>query len=134
MTGNSIALDSNQAIACLNGRPGFDSWMAQFTSIHLPVIVVGELRFGALKSARSSANITRIQSLVSRCEILNVNARTAEIYAQLRLGLMRKGAPIPENDLWIGAICVENNVPLASADAHFSAIEGLKLVTTPTPR
>lgn len=40
-----------------------------------------------------------------------------------------KGKPIPENDLWIAALCVEHDVSLAALDSHFDAIEGLKRFT-----
>jgi predicted nucleic acid-binding protein len=33
---------------------------------------------------------------------------------------------MPENDLWIAALCVEHQVPLAASDAHFDAIDGLQ--------
>jgi tRNA(fMet)-specific endonuclease VapC len=50
---------------------------------------------------------------------------TAEVYARLRLRLREKGQPIPENDLWIAAICVEHQLPLATLDGHFEAVESL---------
>jgi tRNA(fMet)-specific endonuclease VapC len=57
-----------------------------------------------------------------------VNVKTAEIYARIRLQLKRKGKPIPENDIWIAAICVEHDVPLATSDGHFLEIDALKVV------
>jgi tRNA(fMet)-specific endonuclease VapC len=57
---------------------------------------------------------------------LNVTVATAEVYARLRLDLKQKGQPVPENDLWIAALCVEHQVPLAASDAHFDAIDDLK--------
>jgi tRNA(fMet)-specific endonuclease VapC len=41
------------------------------------------------------------------------------------LQLKRHGKPIPENDLWIAAICVEHDLPLATVDSHFDYVEGL---------
>lgn len=35
---------------------------------------------------------------------------------------------LPENDLWIAALCVEHNMPLATSDEHFTAIEELQLI------
>jgi len=128
MTGNSIALDTNQAIAWLNGRPGMDLWITRFSNVYLPVIVIGELRFGALKSLRAGNNISKIESLISRCGILEVKENTAAVYARLRLGLMQKGRPIPENDLWIAAICVEHGVALASVDVHLKEVDGLQIL------
>ena len=44
------------------------------------------------------------------------------MYARIRLALKEKGKPIPENDLWIAALCVEHHVRLAAVDSHFDAI------------
>ena len=67
-----------------------------------------------------------MEALVTRCAVLNVTVTTAKVYAELRLALREKGKPIPENDLWIAALCVEHKVPLAAVDAHFDAIDDLK--------
>jgi len=44
---------------------------------------------------------------------------------RLRLGLKEKGKPIPENDLWIAALCIEHQVKLAAVDGHFDVIDEL---------
>lgn len=45
-----IALDSDVAIKFLNGDKAIDGFLSQYSEIYLPVIVVGELIFGALNS------------------------------------------------------------------------------------
>jgi tRNA(fMet)-specific endonuclease VapC len=39
--------------------------------------------------------------------IRSISSQTAALYARLRLQLKDKGKPIPENDLWIAASCVD---------------------------
>ena len=87
--------------------------------------MIGELRYGALNSRRASDNLADVERLVSRCRVLDVTASTAAMYAELRHGLKPRGKPIPENDLWIAALCVEHRVPLATLDVHFDVVEGL---------
>jgi tRNA(fMet)-specific endonuclease VapC len=53
---------------------------------------------------------------------------TAEVYARIRIALKQKGKPIPENDLWIAALCIERGSPLATSDEHFAAIDELTIV------
>lgn len=125
MNGNRVGLDANVAIAVLNDAQGAGDWVRGFEQIYLPVPVVGELIFGALNSQRSQENSTRVQELVNRCTVLEAKASTAFVYAQIRLQLRRRGKPIPENDLWIAALCLEHNIPLATEDTHFSEINGL---------
>jgi len=128
VNGSRIALDTVQAIAVLNDRPGAWEWVERFQEVYLPVPVVGELRFGALNSQRAAKNLARVEQFVAKCKALDVRLTTAEPYARIRLQLKRKGKPIPSNDLWIAAVCVENDIPLATADGHFKEVDGLKVV------
>jgi tRNA(fMet)-specific endonuclease VapC len=125
VNGNKVALDTNVTIAVLNDTQGAGAWVRGFEQVYLPVPVVGELIFGALNSQRPQHNSARVQELISRCAVLEVRVSTASIYAQTRVQLKRKGKPIPENDLWIAALCLEHGIPLATEDAHFSEISGL---------
>lgn len=122
MSGNSVALDTNQAIHVLNDVRPVVEWLNTFEAIDLPVTVLGEPRFGAMKPARPDANLEKIDRLAARCTVLETTTVTADTYARLRLDLHRKGRPIPGNDLWIAAACVERGVPLATDDAHFNGI------------
>jgi tRNA(fMet)-specific endonuclease VapC len=129
VTGSRIALDTNQAIAVLNDAGDTGQWVQTFAEVYLPVPVVGELRFGALKSQRVAENLKRVEQLIARCKVLNVTIATAEIYARIRLQLRQKGKPIPENDLWIAAICIEHKLPLATTDTqHFLEVDDLQVI------
>ena len=44
-----------------------------------------------------------------------------KIYANLR----RKGTPIPSNDMWLAAQCLETGAELATMDKHFRSVDGL---------
>lgn len=125
VNGASAALDTSVAIDVLAGEPAnlLSQTVEEFL---LPVPVVGELRYGALNSKRASENLAAVDELVGRCRVLEITATTAAVYARLRLALKEKGTPIPENDVWIAALCVEHQVPLVTADAHFDAVDGLQ--------
>lgn len=41
--------------------------------------------------------------------------------------LREKGQPIPENDIWIAAIAEQHGLTLVTKDAHFDAIDHLKI-------
>lgn len=124
-SGSRVALDTSVAIDVLAAQAD-DLLSPDITEHLLPVPVVGELRYGALNSRKTADNLTKVDGLVARCQILNVTSTTAQVYARLRLDLKQKGKPIPENDLWIAALCVEHDVLLAASDAHFDAVDGLK--------
>jgi len=128
MTGSDVALDTNLAIAILNGDGQVTDWANAFARLFIPVPVLAELRFGAMNSGHASHNLARAADLVSRCTVLDATSATATEYARLRVATRRVGRPIPVNDLWIAATCVEHRVPLGTTDAHFDHIPGLKVV------
>jgi tRNA(fMet)-specific endonuclease VapC len=122
-----IVLDTDIAIKFLNGDKIIDSFLSKYSEIYLPVIVVGELIFGALNSKHAEQNLIRHKKLIQRARILEITEATATTYAKTRLILKKKGTPIPENDLWIASVCIEHKVPLISNDAHFKDIAHLTL-------
>jgi tRNA(fMet)-specific endonuclease VapC len=125
VSGNSVALDTSVAIAVLAAQAG--ALLSQSSEeFLLPVPVIGELRYGALNSRRSADNLAEVERLVDRCRVLDLTVATAAVDARLRLGLKEKGKPIPENDLWIAALCVEHQIPLVTLDGHFDAVDGLE--------
>lgn len=122
-----IALDTDIAIKFLNGDTAIDIFLSNYSEIYLPVIVVGELIYGALNSTHAEQNLDRHKRLIHRSRILEISESTANTYAKTRMGLKKKGKPIPENDLWIAAVCIEHKIPLLSNDAHFKEIDNLLL-------
>jgi tRNA(fMet)-specific endonuclease VapC len=46
----------------------------------------------------------------------------------VRFILKENGTPIPENDIWVAAACLELEVPLLSQDGHFNLVDGLKVI------
>ena len=93
MNGSGIALDTNEVIAVLNNTGDARRWIADYPIVHLPVPVVGELLFGAMNSRRPNENRKRIEALVARCRVLDVNVVTAEVYANVRVRLKQAGKP-----------------------------------------
>jgi tRNA(fMet)-specific endonuclease VapC len=55
----------------------------------------------------------------------------SRLAARARLQLQRKGRLIPENDVWIAALCLEAGVPLATSEAHFQEVEELEVLLAP---
>lgn len=133
MTGNRLAIDTNVAIGVLNATSELGARGESGDDWALPVQVVGELRFGALNSARAEENLDKVEAFVERCSVLDATSSTAKVYADIRRKLHRSGRPIPENDLWIAAACLEHELPLATADRHFEDVEGLQRRSLQTP-
>ena len=60
--------------------------------------------------------------------LLSPGATTAEHYGRIRAQLAQSGTPIPENDIWIAALALEHQLPLAARDAHFDRVTGLQVL------
>lgn len=120
-------LDTNVAIAVLNQEVDLDARRGRGIEVLLSLTVVGELFFGAERSASSETNRGRVERLVELCPVLPHDLETARRYGWLKSLLRRQGRPIPENDLWIAASAVRHGMVLATRDRHFDQIEGLQV-------
>ncbi|HLG28573.1 MAG TPA: type II toxin-antitoxin system VapC family toxin [Candidatus Brocadiales bacterium] len=123
-----ISLDTNIVIRLFKNDPIVAKMLAGSSVLYLPVPVIAELIFTARNSSRSGENLKKYNEFIDACNILNIARETADHYSVIRLELKQKGRPIPENDLWIAAICIEQDLPLATGDAHFDNIDDLKIV------
>ena len=94
----------------------------------IPVIVIGELFYGAENSSNKEKHSEQIKKFSKEFTIINVTDETAKMYALIKSELKKQGKPIPENDIWIAAIAVENNKSLVTNDQHFSYIKSLKTI------
>lgn len=119
------ALDSSTAIRYLNGDSAVVAQVTALPTVVLPVIVVGELLFGAENSARPLTNLSRYLQFIDACIVVPMGRETAASYSRTRLALKHKGRPIPENDIWIAAQCLEQGWKLATDDEHFAYVDGL---------
>ena len=123
-----ISLDTNIVIRLFKNDPIVAKMLAGLSALYLPVPVIAELIFTARNSSRSGENLKKYNEFIDACNILNITRETADHYSFIRLELKQKGRPIPENDIWIAAICIEQNLPLVTGDAHFDNIDDLKIV------
>jgi tRNA(fMet)-specific endonuclease VapC len=120
-----ICLDTNVVIRIFRNDPLAPAFLARYSRCLLPVPVVGELLYAAKNSARARENLSVYDQFIQACTVLGITAKTAGLYSDIRMQLKRDGKPIPENDLWIAAVCMEHDLPLATADGHFDYVEGL---------
>jgi len=122
-----IALDTNIVVDFLNGNENVTKKVIKYQKIYIPITVLGELLFGVKNSTKKNENLNKLQSFISKCIILNSNSLVADEYSNIRKELKDIGKPIPENDIWIAAICKNNDISIASRDKHFENIKNLKL-------
>lgn len=123
-----LAVDTNAVIAYRQGIPEVCSLIEGADTILLPVIVFGELLYGAANSTRPQENEQATRKFLAQSVLAAIDESIAVRYANVRLELKKKGHPIPENDIWIAAICLELGAPLLSRDSHFDHVPNLRVV------
>jgi tRNA(fMet)-specific endonuclease VapC len=123
-----VILDTNALSAVADGEPPAIAQLAKARTIAIPVIVLGEYRFGFAHSRRRAAYEQWLNRFVSACRVLEVNSETAVRYAQVRAELKRAGTPIPANDAWIAALCRQHELPIVSRDGHFDLVDGIRRI------
>ena len=123
-----ISLDTNIVIRLLKDDNAVINLLSRKSIIYLPVPVTAELLFAAKNSGRPKDNLKTYNEFIDTCRVLNIARKTADRYSTVRLQLKQKGRPIPENDLWIAAVCIENGLPIITADTLFDNVEGLEVV------
>lgn len=117
-----MILDTNALSAFIDGDPGVGEVLRRQPRAAIPVIVLGEFRYGIAQSKRRLSYEAWLESHLVHFDILSVTDETAIAYAALRVALKRSGVPIPANDAWIAALALQHRLPVLSRDAHFDAV------------
>jgi len=121
-------VDTNVIIQLLRSDERCIEFFNQADSIYIPVIVAGELFYGAQNSTRKQENFEIFSDFLSQYEIVEIDFSIARIYGEIKAQLKRDGVTIPENDLWIAATAMANQCMLITFDGHFDSIDGLRVL------
>jgi predicted nucleic acid-binding protein len=119
-----MILDTNALSAAADDDPAVIAHLARANQVAIPVIVLGESRYGIAQSRNRATYANWLKGLLNDCLLLDVNEPTTNYYAEITLELKRKGKPIPTNDIWIAALCRQHSLPLLSRDRHFDLVAG----------
>ena len=121
-----MILDTNAVSALLSGDRSLARILQPADRHHLPVIVIGEYRYGLQRSRHRQTLRTFLETLVCESLVLRVDEATTVHYAAVRNELRERGRPIPENDVWIAALARQHDQPIVSHDEHFDGIAGIE--------
>lgn len=123
-----LLVDTSVIIDLFAGEASAQRVLAAAQEVFVPSIALGELYFGAERSTQRTAEMRRVDAFAAASSVLPVDSETARQYGALKQGLRRKGRPIPENDIWIGALGVQHGLTIATRDAHFQELDGIALL------
>lgn len=121
-----MILDTNALSAFVDGDARVGEMLRLQARAAIPVIVLGEFRYGIAESRHRSAYEAWLASQLQHFDVLAVTDETAVTYAALRVALKRSGRPIPANDAWIAALALQHRLPVLSRDQHFDVVPDLE--------
>jgi tRNA(fMet)-specific endonuclease VapC len=121
-----VILDTSALSAFVDGEAGVGQVLRRQARAAIPVIVLGEFRYGIAQSRHRAAYEAWLESQLPSFDILTVTEETAVAYAALRVALKRSGRPIPANDAWIAALALQHRLSVLSRDEHFDVVPGLE--------
>ena len=125
---NGNLMDTNVIVRVLNGDRELINELSKISSLCTCTVVLGELMYGAAKSAHIIQNKQNAKSFCSRYPLLGVSNIVAEFYGEIKKDLLSHGNVMPENDMWIAATALANDMTVITQDKHFEHIQNLMVI------
>jgi predicted nucleic acid-binding protein len=125
-----LALDTNAYRALREGDRGLAERVRVAEAVALPVIVVGELRFGFQNGTRLAQNEELLERFLGtpRAQVLHITIVTTWLYGEVATVLRARGVTLQQNDIWIAALCKQHQFALATRDRGFQQVIGLQVI------
>ncbi len=123
-----IAIDTNAYVAFKRGDSAVLEVLRHAEEILLGGTVLGELLAGFEAGSQARVNRAELTRFLDSPRVRQVacGSATADRYAMIYAALRKAGTPIPTNDMWISATCLEHGAGLLTLDAHFACVGGLR--------
>ena len=121
-----MILDTNALSALLDEDSALLAVIRESRELALPVIVIGEFRFGIMISRRRDEYEAWLRRDLSLFRVLPIIEETTVHYAAIRSELKSSGSPVPANDAWIAALARQHRLPIVSRDTHFDSVRNIR--------
>ncbi len=121
-------IDTNAYTELFLGNASVAEVLEDAEVIYVSVVVIAELLSGFKAGNKEKENRQYLKEFLrqgGRTVVLPVLYETAERFSLIKDALRKKGRPLPINDIWIAAQCMETGATLITFDKHFRDVEGL---------
>jgi len=122
-------LDTNICVYFLKGQYELNKRIekAEVRNCFISEITIAELKFGAENSENKEKNRKTVDEFVSKFIIIPV-FNSLDIYAKEKARLRKKGLPLDDFDLLIGATAISNSLTLVTRNvSDFERLEGIEI-------
>jgi tRNA(fMet)-specific endonuclease VapC len=122
-----LALDTARYTDFCRGDEDVLEVLETAEAIHVPFVVIGELRAGFAVGRQGPHNerVLRQFLLKPGVRVLYAYDATTQHYALVHRQLRAQGTPIPTNDMWVAALVLQHNLVLLARDRHFDQLPQL---------
>jgi tRNA(fMet)-specific endonuclease VapC len=119
-----VALDTNAYVDLCKGAAETVAIVSTADSVHLPFVVLAELRAGFAfgRKAIDNERVLRRFLMKPGVSVLYADDQTTHHYAAVFRQLRIQDSPIPTNDMWIAALILQHNLALHARDKHFDSL------------
>jgi tRNA(fMet)-specific endonuclease VapC len=127
-------LDTNAYAALKRGDERIADFVRTSETLFVSIIVLGELHFGFHDGSKFHENVAELERFLAHpfVEVAFLNAASADRFGRIAMTLKRAGTPIPTNDIWIAAQCLDHGAELITLDdRHFRNVPGLLIAGDP---
>ena len=98
------------------------------SELHISIVTLGELYFGAQKSQAKEKALKIIQQLTQTMQVAHLDENVAMHYADIRYQLQQQGNTIGNNDLWLAAHARANHwIIVTNNEKEFLRVQGLSV-------
>jgi len=119
-----LALDANRYADFMRAVPDVVRVVSTAEVVAIPFVTLGELRGGFRYGGQARQNERLLSEFLAeeRVRAIWPDEATTHFYADLFADMRRSGQPIPTNDLWIAAVCIQHDLVLFTRDRHFEHV------------
>jgi predicted nucleic acid-binding protein len=123
-------LDTNRYTDLMAAVPEAIKTVESAAEIFVPFAVLGELRGGFACGNRRAANDRVLDAFLQKPFVTAIYAddSTIAVYSSIYSDLRKRGLTIPQNDMWIAALCIQHAARLYSRDKHFDHLPQISRV------
>jgi tRNA(fMet)-specific endonuclease VapC len=121
-------VDIDHSVALLRGQLNLRGRVAPDEELAMTAISVGELIYGAERSARPAERVLALDTLLASVTALAYDEHAAHRFGSLKVNLERCSKRLDDADLQLAAIALAHGVFLITHNTrHFGRVPGLSL-------
>lgn len=128
---SDVLIDSNVFISLMKHRGDPAPWLFRWAGVR-NLAICGMVRVEVLRGVKSPQAYRRLNDFMDVMVNVPASNQLWNDAAELAWKLDRKGLVIPGTDVVIAASAIAIGAAVLTSDAHFSRIDGLRVIAPPT--